>query len=69
MITKKIDDAFISHASDILADTKHGLSGPDCEILQFLCCRFWCEHSGNKPISENSAVSFLTNVPPCTELA
>ena len=27
MITEKIDYAFISYASDILADTNHGLSG------------------------------------------
>ena len=74
MITEKIDDAFISYASDMLADTNRGLSG--AQIVKY-CNSYAVDFGVNIPVTSPDFGKFgsiipnkrtaLTNVPPCTK--
>lgn len=60
MNTKKIDDTFISHASDILADTKHGLSG--AQIVKY-CNSYAVDFGVNIPVTSPDFGKFGSIIP------
>jgi hypothetical protein len=59
MITEKIDDAFISHASDILADTSHGLSG--AQIVKY-CNSYAGDFGVNIPVTSPDFGKFARKI-------
>lgn len=60
MIIEKIDDSFISYASETLADTKKGLTGP--QVVK--CCNAYAVDFGVKiPITNSDFGDFGSIVP------
>lgn len=60
MITEKIDDAFISYASDILADTNRGLSG--AQIVKY-CNSYAVDFGENIPVTSPDFGKFGSIIP------
>jgi len=60
MITEKIDDAFISYASDVLADTSHGLSG--AQIVKY-CNSYAVDFCVNIPVTSPDFGKFGSIIP------
>lgn len=60
MITEKIDDAFISYASDILADTNRGLSGT--QIVKY-CNSYAVDFGVNIPVTSPDFGKFGSIIP------
>lgn len=60
MITEKIDDAFISYASDILADTNRGLSG--AQIVKY-CNSYAVDFGVNIPVTSPNFGKFGSIIP------
>ncbi len=60
MITEKIDDAFISYASDILADTSRGLSG--AQIVKY-CNSYAVDFGVNIPVTSPNFGNFGSIIP------
>lgn len=60
MITEKIDDTFISYASDILADTDHGLSGT--QIVKY-CNSYAVDFGVNIPVTSPDFGKFGIIIP------
>ena len=60
MYSDKIDDVFLRHAADILADTNTGLTGS--EIVKF-CNSYAIDFNVNIPITSSNFGSFGSVVP------
>ena len=60
MYSDKIDDVFLRHAADILADTNIGLTGS--EIVKF-CNSYAIDFNVNIPITSSNFGSFGSVVP------
>ena len=60
MVTEKIDDVFISYASDTLADTSHGLSGS--QIVKY-CNSYAVDFDVNIPVTSPDFGKFGSVIP------